>query len=122
MDKVMDHVIDLFIMKRNRIIYIIATIVAIILIFNFTPLGSILHETYTYRNYDNSFQDEEKSQGTFAFQNVIYDYRDFLKANPDKARLDSTLYRTFTIKPWRFWQWSDYLFCPQRFRLPYKTP
>ena len=109
-------------MKRTQLKWLIIVVVVILLISNFTPISYILHENYTYSNYDGSFNGDEESGGTGAFKTVQYDYRDFLKVHPDKKAKDSTLYRTFTLKPWRFWQWSDYLFCPQRFGLPYKRP
>ncbi len=109
--------------KRTRIIKWLAILFAIIiLIANFSPISYTLHENYTYSNYDGSFTGDEEAGGTGAFKTVRYDYRDWLKAHPDKAQKDSRLYRTFSINPWRFWEWSDYLFCPERFRLPYKTP
>ena len=45
-----------------------------------------------------------------------------MSRNPDKDLGDNHLFRTFTIKPWRFWQWGDMLFHSDRFRLPYKAP
>jgi hypothetical protein len=108
-------------MKGKTIKWTIIIVVVILLIANFTPVSYILHENYSYSNFDRSFIDSEEAGGTAAFKTVLLDYRDFLKKHPNKKATDSTLYRTFTIKPWRFWQWSDYLFCLERFRLPYKN-
>lgn len=109
-------------MKKKVNKWLVILIIAVILIANFTPVSYLLHENYTYSNHDGSFIDSEEAGGKPAFLTVTYNYRDFLKKHPDQKAKDSTLYRTFTIKPWRFWQWSDYLFCPQRFKLPYKQP
>lgn len=106
-------------MKKKSIKWLVIVVIAVLLIFNFTPLSYILHENYTYSNGDGSFSDSEEAGGKPAFLTVTYDFRDFLKKHPEQKAKDSTLYRTYTIKPWRFWQWSDYLFCPERFRLPY---
>lgn len=52
-----------------------------------------------YSNYNQSFTiSEEKG---FDFEVVKIRYARFLKNNADKARHNSKLYRTFTIKPWR---------------------
>lgn len=107
-------------MKKQVTKWITIIAVALILVGNFTPVSYLLHENYTYSNFDGSFIDSEEAGGKPAYLTVTYDFRDFLKKHPDKAQKDTTLYRTFTIKPWRFWQWSDFLFCPGRFKLPYK--
>lgn len=120
----MDLVIEKQMKKQKRSIWkwVFIVVICVLLIMNFTPLSYVLHENYTYRNFDGSFRDAEEGGGKPAFLTVRYDYRDFLKKYPGKKAKDSLLYRSFTIKPWRFWQWSDFIFCPQRFRLPYKAP
>lgn len=108
-------------MRKKTYLWLLTGILAIILISNFTVVSYLLHENYTYRNYDGSFIGDEEAGGTGAFKTVEYKYQDFLAAHPNQKVKDNKLYRTFTIKPWRFWQWSDFLFCPQRFKLPYKA-
>jgi len=108
--------------QTKSIKYGVIAVVAVLFIFNFTPLSYLLHEHYTYRNYDNSFTFSEENGGNADYQWARNKYAYFLKTNPEKAKTDPTLYRTFTIQPWRFWEWREFLFCPQRFRLPYKAP
>ena len=35
---------------------------------------------------------------------------------------ETQLYRTFTIKPWQFWQWWEMIVRNERFQLPYLDP
>ncbi|MEO7215560.1 hypothetical protein [Mucilaginibacter sp.] len=99
---------------------LIIILIAVVLLFNLTPLSYILKEDYTYSNYDMSFQFSEHGGAGYNFEMGRRRYKRFLEKNPEKAKTDRQLYRTFTIKPWRFWQWSDYLFSGERFKLPYK--
>ena len=62
---------------------------------------------------------DEAVDNSSDFEVVKIRYKRFLEQHPE--RRGEILYRTFTIKPWRFWQWSDYLFSPERFKLPYKA-
>ncbi|MFC3199494.1 hypothetical protein ACFOET_17865, partial [Parapedobacter deserti] len=53
---------------------------------------------------------------------ISYDTRDnayhnFLNTNPTIK--DKQLYRTFTLDPWRFWEWKEWLDHFDRFTLPY---
>jgi hypothetical protein len=49
-------------------------------------------------------------------------YGYFLCQHPEKDQGDNRLYRTFTIKPWYFWEWYQMIFHSERFALPYKKP
>jgi hypothetical protein len=98
---------------------IIIIVIFIILIINFSPFSSIFRENYTYSNYDGSFKFEEQGSG-YDFNMALRRYQKFLKNNQAKKEIDSQLYRTFTIKPWRFWEWGEYIFHHERFALPYK--
>lgn len=97
------------------------SVIAVVLLANLTPLSYLWREDYTYRNYDGSFRFNEEGSAGFNFKMARTRYRWFLKDHPEKQR-DTLLYRTFTIKPWRFWQWGDFVFGPDRFKLPYKKP
>ena len=44
-------------------------------------------------------------------------FRKLLETHPDIK--NKTLYRTFTIKPWRFWEWYQMIFHHTRFGLTY---
>jgi hypothetical protein len=101
---------------------IVIILVLLVAISNFSPISYLLKENYSYSNIDGSFKFHEEGGAGYNFAMAKKRYEWFLKDNPEKAKRDSTLYRTFTIKPWRFWQWGDYLFQNERFRLPYKRP
>jgi len=107
--------------KRKYWKWIAIAAIAVVLISNFTVISYLGREAYSYRNYDNTFSLAEEDGGKSDFLTIKARYALFLKAHPEEATTDSALYRTFTIKPWRFWQWSDFLFCPERFKLPYKA-
>ncbi len=85
------------------------------------PLFSFfLQEDYTYSNADNTFNYNEEGGKGNSFWGCERSYGYFLCQHPEKDQGDNNLYRTFTIKPWRFWQWYDMLFT-KRYRLPYKS-
>ncbi len=103
-------------MKKN----IIITIIAIILIFNYTPINYILKENYTYSNFDGSFTFSEEGGKGFNYTSVIRAYTYFLCQHPEKDQGDNRLYRTFAFKPWCFWEWGQMIFHSDRFLLSYK--
>jgi hypothetical protein len=94
----------------------------ILVIFNYSPISYLLKENYNYTNYDHTFFLGEEGGKGYDFEAIKLRYKRFLEHNPDKAKTNAQLYRTFTIKPWRIWQWSDYIFQHDRFSLPYKHP
>lgn len=106
-------------MKRKNIFWIILCIV----VFLNLPLWSFfLEENYTYSNVDGSFQTSEEGGKNGHFETVMMRYGGFLCQHPDKDNGDNNLYRTFTIQPWRFWEWRQMIFHSDRFWLPYKAP
>ncbi|QHS56569.1 hypothetical protein GWR56_13830 [Mucilaginibacter sp. 14171R-50] len=105
-----------------KTIKIIAGTFVILFILNYTPIAYILKENYRYRNFDNSFVIDEAGGKGFDYEIIKIRYKRFLDQHPSKAAQDRRLYRTFSIKPWYVWQWGDYLFHNERFRLPYKEP
>jgi hypothetical protein len=80
----------------------------------------LLQEDYTYSNVDKTFTySEEGGKGkSYAGCQRLYGY--FLCEHPGNDQGDNRLYRTFTIKPWRFWEWRQMIFHSERFMLPYK--
>lgn len=64
---------------------------------------------------------EESGKGK-SFMGCMKMYGHFLCQYPEKDTGDNKLYRTFTIKPWKFWLWRQYLFHSDRFSLPYLEP
>jgi hypothetical protein len=95
---------------------------AIVIVSNLPLFSFFFQENYTYRNFDNSFTYSEEGGKGMSFKTCLMRYGYFLCQHPEKDLGDNRLYRTFTIKPWRFWQWGDMIFHSDRFRLPYKAP
>ncbi|WP_143020769.1 hypothetical protein [Mucilaginibacter gossypii] len=95
------------------------TIVAAVLISNLPIFNFFLQENYEYQNFDSSFTYSEESGKGNSFKSCLINYGAFLCKHPEKDQGDNRLYRSFTIKPWRFWEWAQMLFS-ERYRLPYK--
>lgn len=98
---------------------IIITLVAIIVISNLPFFSFLLQENYTYSNADGSFTYSEEGGKGKTFWGCQRTYGYFLCQHPEKDQGDNRLYRTFTIKPWRFWEWFEMIFHSDRFTLPY---
>jgi hypothetical protein len=103
-------------MKLKNIIY---AILIIIIAVNLPFFDFFLQEEYTYSNADGSFTYNEESGKGQSFLTCERRFGYFLCQHPDKDQGDNRLYRTFTIKPWRFWEWREMVFNSDRFRLPY---
>jgi len=87
------------------------------------PLFSfLLQENYTYSNRDGTFTYNEEAGKGMSFLNCQKRYGYFLCQHPEKDLGDNRLFRTFTLKPWRFWEWGQWIFRNERFLLPYKDP
>lgn len=95
-------------------------LIALVIISNLPVFNFFLLENYTYSNADNSFiYNEETGKGGKSLSGCQRLYGYFLCQHPDKEQGDNKLYRTFTIKPWRFWEWRELIFHSERFGLPY---
>ncbi|WP_184550466.1 hypothetical protein [Mucilaginibacter sp. FT3.2] len=104
-------------MKKYIIIIFTLVVISNLPFFNF-----FLQESYTYTNEDNTFSYiEEPGKGT-SFWGCQRQFGRFLCLHPEKEIGDNLIYRTFTIKPWRFWLWREMIFHNERFMLPYKEP
>jgi hypothetical protein len=102
---------------------IILITLAIIIIGSNLPFFSFfLEENYTYSNKDGSFTYSEEGGKGISFRSCMISYGYFLCQHPEKNTGDIRLYRTFTVKPWRFWEWRQMIFHSERFLLPYQTP
>jgi hypothetical protein len=104
-------------MKTKKIFY---TILVFILIINLPPLmwlSYFFKENFTYSNYNGDFTCGEWGGKGSSFKgcNRVYDY--YIENHRNIK--DKTLYRTFTLKPWRFWEWHELYLTPKRFALPY---
>ncbi|MGN7988705.1 hypothetical protein ACTJKC_15255 [Pedobacter sp. 22226] len=102
-------------MKKKIKIWIII-IVSIVIITNLPPVNYFLEENYSYQNNDASFIYVEQPGKGLDYEVGQIRFKRFQKQNPDK---DQTLYRTFTLKPWKFWEWWQMLRHFERFKLPY---
>ena len=103
---------------KKRIILII---LAIIVVSNLPFFSFFLQENYTYSNADGSFAYSEEGGKGKSYWGCQRMYGHFLCQHPEKDQGDNQLYRTFTIKPWRFWEWLEMIFHHDRFKLPYLT-
>jgi len=101
--------------KRNRIIII--TVAVIITLSNTPPIQYFFRESYHYQNRDGSFEFTEQGGPTQGFDVTKRRFEAFKTDNPSNP--NKTLYRTFIIKPWRFWEWWQMIFNHERFTLPY---
>jgi len=101
---------------------IVLFILVLVVISNLPFFGFLLKENYSYSNIDSSFVYTEEAGKSESFKSCLIRYGTYLCQHPEKDLGDNRLFRTFTIKPWRFWQWNDYIFHSDRFWLPYKDP
>lgn len=107
--------------KALKTSLIIASLVVILS--NTPPAQFFLLENYHYQNADNSFSFTEDPAKGLDFKVAQKRWARFQTANPDNHKKNKqTLYRTFTIKPYQFWQWWQYIAHPKRFTLPYTPP
>ena len=102
----------------RRIIYlaILAVIIANLPFFDF-----LTQESYSYTNTDGRFYYVETGDGSNDFEACKRRYNHFLSQHPEEVKVKDRLYRSFTIKPWRFWEWRQMIFEHERFSLPYKA-
>ncbi len=112
--KVMDHV-ELNKMKRKNKIFLLI-ITAIVFISNLPPITYFLQEKYHYQNKDGSFQFSEQGGPTQDFEVAKAKFESFKIKNPKNPH--QRLFRTFTLKPWRFWEWWQMIRHYERFSLP----
>ena len=101
---------------KKQIILIISVIIVVI---NLPFFSFFLQEDYTYCNADGSFTYSEEGGKGKSYWGCQRMYGYFLCQHPEKDQGDNKLYRTFTIKPWRFWEWYEMVFHHDRFKLPY---
>jgi len=104
-------------MKKKTIIYLI---LALVIISNIPPVQYFIEKGYCYRNTEGSFTYCEFPEKGITYKSMRIQYQQYLLENPDKS--NQTLYRTFRIKPWQFWEWWQFIAHHQRFTLPYFGP
>ncbi len=104
--------------KKNRTtIVLLITIPAIILLSNTPPAQFFMLERYSYQNADKSFTYTEEPGEPLDFEVGEIRWERFKQQHPQNP--NRTLYRTFHIKPWQFWEWWQYIAHYKRFALPY---
>lgn len=99
--------------KRRKIILII---IVIIFISNLPPVYYFIGEEYHYQNLDASFEFTEQPGKTQNFDIAIRRFESFNNVYPERPDI---LYRTFRVKPWKFWEWYNYFTNIGRVRIPY---
>ncbi|MDN3588061.1 hypothetical protein QWY86_15365 [Pedobacter aquatilis] len=105
-------------MKKITKITLIA-ILALIIISNLPPISFFFQEDYAYQNKDGSFKYQEHAGKGLDFEVCKIRFNRFKVENPNNP--NKTLYRTFNLKPWRFWEWREMITNPERFKLPYEA-
>jgi arylsulfatase A-like enzyme len=105
---------------KKKIIFLLS----FLLLINLPPLRWIINifttENYSYTNFNGSFTCSENYGKGGSYENCVLNYADYLKMHA--ADKDRQLYRCFTLKPWRFWEWYKWIIeGRQRFSLPYTT-
>ena len=91
-------------------------VAAIIIISNLPPVSYFLQEEYHYQNKDGSFNFTEISN-IHDFEVCKRQFESYISKNPHNS--NKILYRKFTLKPWRFWEWWQMIAHFERFNLPY---
>ena len=89
----------------------------IIVLSNTPPAQFFLLEEYHYTNKDHSFQYTESPGKALDFKVGQKRWERFKNQHPENP--NQTLYRTFRIQPYQFWEWWQYIAHIERFNLPY---
>ena len=103
--------------KHIRLIIWSSVFISLVLVTNLTFIGHFLKRNYTYSNYNGTFRHNELKLKGRGYTNRDKGYQYFLHHNP--LVKDKQLYRTFTLDPWRFWEWHEWYYHFDRFTLPY---
>lgn len=87
---------------------------------NLPPIKPLLEMFFTppyrYVTRDQMFKDGyENNRMGKSYDEVMLLFDQFKQ---EHNQPNAVLYRKFTIKPYKFWLWGDYLFHP-KYRLPY---
>lgn len=87
------------------------------LLCQFTVLGLFTKPAYSDCNASRAFRFTEEAGADLLDCERAYGY--FLCGHPELDKGDSRLFRTFTVEPWKFWQWRQLLLHGERYGLPY---
>ena len=94
----------------------ILLVVAIIVFSNILPFRYFFGEEYHYQNADGSFQYTEMPGKGLDYEVGRIRFDRFKEKN--LMNKNTVLYRTFTLKPWRFWEWIDMVKNYKRYQPP----
>lgn len=89
----------------------------VIVISNTPPVAFFIAPYYHYQTADGKFQFTEEPGKGMDYEVLKIRYERYLAEHPTSQ--DRTLFRTFKVKPWQFWQWWEMVVRYERFRLPY---
>jgi hypothetical protein len=101
-------------MKKKVLLILVGLVVFI----NLPCWDFFTKDTYVYSNADHSFVYCEEWTNDFLSCQRSYGY--FLCRHPEKDAGDNKLYRNFTWKLWKFWQWREMVLHSDRFFLAFK--
>ena len=88
-----------------------------IILSNITPVAYFFKDNYILSNYNGEFYVSELGGKGRSFKGVKNGFHYYLAMHPHDK--DKTLYRAFKLKPWRFWEWGEWIVNYKRFTLPY---
>lgn len=94
-------------------------VLTIIIVSNVTPIVYFFKDDYAFSNHNGEFYVSELGGKGRSFTSIKDGFDFYSKEHP--LEKDKTLYRTFTLKPWRFWEWGQWIAHFDRFTLPYIT-
>ena len=103
--------------KHIRLLVWSSVFITLVLVTNLTIIGYFLKRNYTYSNYNGTFRHYEDGLKGKSYEGRDKRFQTFLRDNPQVG--DTQLYRTFTLDPWRFWEWHEWYYHFDRFTLPY---
>ncbi|WP_164107997.1 MULTISPECIES: hypothetical protein [Sphingobacterium] len=105
--------------KKNiiRLLTFLSLFGLLVYFLNVTVIGYFLKRNYFYSNHNGAFfYSEDKLKGK-SYEGRDRVFGSYLKNHPDTK--DKQLYRRFRMDLWRFWEWGELWYHPDRYDLPY---
>ncbi|CAH0279523.1 hypothetical protein SRABI27_03733 [Pedobacter sp. Bi27] len=102
--------------KYRAIRTIIIILLCLIAISNTPPVQFFTLDSYHYQNADGSFTYTEFPAKGLNFEVGITRWERFKNQHPHNP--NQTLYRTFQINPFKFWEWWQFIAHYKRYRMP----
>ena len=99
---------------------VLISIGIVLLIFNTPPIKAFMEAFAFSRSYYFTTKDHSFNGKEMAFKRSTYDMvmRSFDHYKENCGKPNAVLYRTFSVVPWKFWLWGEFIFHP-KYRLPY---